>query len=399
MRVLCFIDYYLPGYKAGGPINSIANMVEAIKVDTNFLLMTRDHDLNDHEKFSTIVSNAWNTVEGASVYYFSENKLNFFGIIHALKKISCDVIYLNSFFSPHFTIIPLLIFKLTGIAKKIPIIIATHGEFSSSALRIKKIKKKLYLTVFKFLNFDRGLFWHASTKLEANDIIKIFPKSIESICVARNILPIESSSIPDMELTVRKPGCLRLIFLSRISKMKNLEYLLNILLRVRHPLSLTIFGPIEDINYWNHCLGLVKKLPAWVSVSYEGEVKHEMVMEVYKSFDLFVLPTLGENFGHVIIESLIAGTPVLISVKTPWESDNLGGLTVIPIDNQDAWVNEIECWSQYNARDLQEKRTMATKYVKTHFKSDQSVNEYKNMFKKIILTKNKFAKCSKEHNI
>ena len=66
---------------------------------------------------------------------------NFFGIIHALKKISCDVIYLNSFFSPHFTIIPLLIFKLTGIAKKIPIIIATHGEFSSSALRIKKIKK------------------------------------------------------------------------------------------------------------------------------------------------------------------------------------------------------------------------------------------------------------------
>jgi glycosyltransferase involved in cell wall biosynthesis len=33
---------------------------------------------------------------------------------------------------------------------------------------------------------------------------------------------------------------------------------------------------------------------------------------------LFLIPTLGENFGHVIFESLAVGCPVLISDRTPW---------------------------------------------------------------------------------
>jgi glycosyltransferase involved in cell wall biosynthesis len=33
-----------------------------------------------------------------------------------------------------------------------------------------------------------------------------------------------------------------------------------------------------------------------------------------------VLPTLGENFGHAIFESLAAGRPVLISDQTPWRN-------------------------------------------------------------------------------
>ena len=35
-------------------------------------------------------------------------------------------------------------------------------------------------------------------------------------------------------------------------------------------------------------------------------------------FDLFVFPTLGENFGHVVLESLAAGTPVIVGNDTPW---------------------------------------------------------------------------------
>lgn len=34
--------------------------------------------------------------------------------------------------------------------------------------------------------------------------------------------------------------------------------------------------------------------------------------------DLLLMPTLGENFGHVIPEALISGCPVLISDRTPW---------------------------------------------------------------------------------
>ncbi len=35
-------------------------------------------------------------------------------------------------------------------------------------------------------------------------------------------------------------------------------------------------------------------------------------------YHLLVLPTRGENFGHVILEALLAGCPVLVSDQTPW---------------------------------------------------------------------------------
>ena len=45
------------------------------------------------------------------------------------------------------------------------------------------------------------------------------------------------------------------------------------------------------------------------------------------AYHLFLLPTRGENFGHVILEALSAGCPVLISDQTPWrglESSGIG---------------------------------------------------------------------------
>lgn len=36
------------------------------------------------------------------------------------------------------------------------------------------------------------------------------------------------------------------------------------------------------------------------------------------AYDLFFLTTLGENYGHAIVEALSAGCPVLISNQTPW---------------------------------------------------------------------------------
>ena len=37
-----------------------------------------------------------------------------------------------------------------------------------------------------------------------------------------------------------------------------------------------------------------------------------------KQHDLFLFPTLGENFGHVIVEALLTGCPVVISDQTQW---------------------------------------------------------------------------------
>jgi glycosyltransferase involved in cell wall biosynthesis len=55
-----------------------------------------------------------------------------------------------------------------------------------------------------------------------------------------------------------------------------------------------------------------------VQVKYRGELAPSEVRATFSNYDAFILPTLGENFGHVIAESLSASCPVVCSDKTTW---------------------------------------------------------------------------------
>jgi glycosyltransferase involved in cell wall biosynthesis len=86
------------------------------------------------------------------------------------------------------------------------------------------------------------------------------------------------------------------------------------------PVEFDIWGTIEDEEYWRSCQASLERLPAHVRVEYKGPAKHNQIPDVLPSYDLMFLPSLGENYGHVIAESLVAGTPVLISDRTPWRN-------------------------------------------------------------------------------
>jgi glycosyltransferase involved in cell wall biosynthesis len=71
-------------------------------------------------------------------------------------------------------------------------------------------------------------------------------------------------------------------------------------------------------------------------------VKHEDVAGLLSCYDVLFLPTLGENFGHVIGEALSVGLPVLISDRTPWKGiQESGAGWVIPIEDRRQFVTVI----------------------------------------------------------
>jgi glycosyltransferase involved in cell wall biosynthesis len=318
--VLAFLAHYLPGYKAGGPIRTMANLVDILGESFQFKIFTSDRDFQDTHPYRGVRENEWNRVGNAMIYYCSPGALWPFTVYGILSETEYDILYLNSFFSPKFTILPLLL-RWFGLVPRKPTILAPRGELAPAALKLKAWKKKPYMLAARRLGLHRGLTWRATTLNEKNDILDNFTNAKRMMAAGRihvaENLPAVRRDIP-VRTNRKEPGRLNMIFLSRICRMKNLELALDVLNEVKGHVSLHIYGPVEDVDYWKRCQRMFRKLPGNVEVSYLGTVKNSEVMDILGKYDLFFLPTLGENFGHVIWEAMMAGCPVLISDRTPW---------------------------------------------------------------------------------
>ncbi len=118
----------------------------------------------------------------------------------------------------------------------------------------------------------------------------------------------------------KKSGAAKFIFVARISKIKNPIYLLDRIAEIAGDIELSLYGPLEDRELWQACADKIATFNGSKRVTYKGELAHEAVAAAMLDHHAFVLPTLGENFGHAIFEALQSGTPVIISDKTPWKN-------------------------------------------------------------------------------
>lgn len=351
--VLALVRYYLPGNKSGGPVRSISNIVDQFGDEFDFRIVTSDRDLLDEAPYAGVAVDAWNQVGKAQVYYLSPRNRSMLALARLFSDTPYDLLYLNSFFDPVFTRRPLLARRL-GLLPAKPVLLAPRGEFSPGALLLKHRKKGPYRWLASAIGLYRDLTWHASGECEAADIRHAMAGTAQQSTIAIAVasdLPL----LPDKEevkygsLTRGREERLRIVFLSRITPMKNLDYALRVLARVNIPVHFAIFGPIEDGSYWRQCEGLMADLPPNISVRYEGAVDHLQVATVLESHDLFFLPTRGENYGHVIMESLLAGTPVLIADTTHWRDLEQAGVGWdLPLDNEQQFANKIHDAAQFS---------------------------------------------------
>lgn len=354
--ILAFVAFYLPGFRGGGPIRTIANMVDQLGADFDFRIVSMDRDLHDRLPYENVQVDGWNEVGKARVFYASTATRSFSGFARLIRETPHDLLYLNSFFDPRFTLRPLLARSL-GLAPKRPLVLAPRGEFSAGALSIKSWKKKPFIRLARISGLFDQVTWHASTEMEASDIRRVVSVTARQVRVARKIavapdLLQKVASFPDLqksnaEFTGRS---LRVCFLSRIAPMKNLEYALRVLARVNAPIDFNIFGPKEDPAYWGRCQTVIGGLPANIKAMYCGSVDHAEVKRVIGAHDLFFVPSLGENFGHVFMESLSAGVPILVSDQTPWcELQSKGVGWDIPLDQPENFVKAVEEAAQFSS--------------------------------------------------
>jgi len=340
--IVTFLRYYLPGSSGAGPMHSISNMAECLGDDFDFKIITSDRGGEDLVPYLEFESGSWHRIGNANVYYLSPEMRYPPHIRRLLLCLNYDIIYLNSLFSPVFTTQILFLHKL-GLIPKRPIVLAPRGELSAGALRLHPARKHLYLSMMQRLGLLDGITWQASSHYEAADIVR------EAGCVAHtgkirvaSDLILAPKSAIAFTRTPKVTGELRMIFLGRIARNKNLDGALRMLRGLGSGrVLLRIYGPIEDPAYWEECRAIMNSLPRNVEVTYQGEVHHSRVHQVLSDYDLLLFPSHGENFGYVIGEALLSGCPVLTSDQTPWRDLERKGA---------GWALPLSCPAEFTRR-------------------------------------------------
>jgi len=233
------------------------------------------------------------------------------------------------------------------------ILVAPRGEMSDGALSIHRKKKRLAMTMWGILFGVTKVQWHASTQLEAMDVQRTFPRA------EIHIFPDQSGLLGPVLIPPdeRPVGAVRFVFISRIAPMKNLLFALQAMARVTTPFYFDIYGPVEDESYWRLCQQEIEQLPQRIRVKYCGSLAPDQVRNTFSRYDAFVFPTLGENFGHVIAESLSASCPVICSNFTPWTSLlNSGGGSVVAELQPESLAAALSDWAKRDTALLRQAR-------------------------------------------
>lgn len=379
--ILTFVGNYLPGYKAGGLVRTIVNTVDHLCDEFEFRIVTRDRDLGDNGPYTDIKHNQWQQVGNAQVFYLPPQSSTRKDIFNVMISTPHQVLWLNSFFDP-ITIKVLLNIKIGSLPYK-PIIVAPRGEFAWASLKQKYAKKLIFIRMARLFKLYGNVTWHAGSEPEALDIIKVMRIPRNAIRVMDDF-PIKANPEVPPGLGVQpSPFCdsLKIIFLSRIAREKNLHYAVRVLSKVNARLIFDIYGPAPDATYWKECQDLIARLPANVTVNYLGSADPDEVVRIFSSYDLFLFPTGGEAYGHVIAECLTAGTPVLISTETGWRDLQADGLGWdIELEKEDSFVEIIEKLATLSAIERLEKRSIVKAKIMKRLLNPAVLDAHRQLF-------------------
>jgi glycosyltransferase involved in cell wall biosynthesis len=290
MKNLLIIGPFPPLFSYGGPTKSITSLHNIFSnSNINHHILSPDHHL-DRSKI----------IQEKKTNIFYRRHQSIFLISNFYKY---DIIWLNSFFD-----IKLLILITIRLFSKFEIIVSPRGQLSPDAIiTSNKFLKQIFIKIIRF--FRVKLLFHSTSDSETDDIKTLFKKiKYKQISNLFN-LDYKSNSV-----TKRK-----FIFYSRIHKKKGLHILLNTIQKYNLKIELDIYGFIEDEDYWKICANYIKKQSG---IKYMGSLKDGDITKLANKYTFFILPTLNENFGHVIIELLSIGCIPIISKNTnPFDKD------------------------------------------------------------------------------
>jgi len=375
-NILILTDWYLPAYKAGGPVRSVAALVYHLSEEFNFFVLTSNSDAFDEQPLP-VKTDEWTSGNYGEKIYYLAGKISKAKLFEAISSVEFDHLYINSFFSKPFSIYPLLLQKQGKI--KQPIVLAPRGMLRQGALAIKAGKKKIFLALSKLGGLHKNLTWHATSVQEVNEIKKLYGKAAPVVLASNLTLPpLQRRNTYD-----KKSGELRICAVTRLVRNKKIDLALEILKEIKEgQVTFDVYGPSEDEAYYKECLKLAKSLPPNISVSFKGDLLPGEVEETLKKYHVFLLPTETENFGHAIVEAMLNGCIPVISDQTPWQQLKEKGLGWdIPLGNKQSFIDAIKACLGLDEAGFKSQSIKIQQFANEKMGDMNTLKAYKQLFK------------------
>ena len=373
-RLLICADWFDPGFRAGGPIRSCVNLVELLGDVSNVAVITSDRDLGESRPYANLPGDRWSNWRGkARVRYCCSAFQRMIQFVVMLRRWKPQAVYLNSMFSVAGTLWPLVWVFLTR--PHVRVVLAPRGMLKPSALAQKSWKKRPILAILRAVGLVRNITFHATSADEVSEVRAAFGGV--SVVLLNNV-PCVPQKHPAAHF--RSAEVLRLCFLGRVHPIKNLLWLLDSMKAIDCRCHLAVVGPIEEQRYYEQCQRAVEQLTSSVTVEFVGAKTEVEVRKLLLASDAMILPTLGENFGHAIFESLAVGTPVIISDQTIWRGlvEQKAGwdLPLVP----EAFVGAISQLARMSDSEYQALRENALAVAHRFLDTNNFLVDYQRMF-------------------
>lgn len=367
-RIFITIPWFLPSFRAGGPIRSVANLVASYP-DASFFIFTSPADV-DGTVNKEVPCSQWCTYNEHTKVWYANQRSCTNELITEVRRVKPDVLFAVGLYSWTFTIAPLLYCR---IPKKI---VSVRGMLHPGALNQKSFKKKLFIAAFKCLQFHKSVVFHATDEKEAEYIFQRMGPKVK-VAVAGNI----PTFIGAMPLPEKQVGSLKMTSIALISPMKNLLKVIQALKQLKGEVEYNIYGAVKDPLYWNRCLAAINDLPANIHVSYHGELQPDLLPKVLGEHHLFVLPSESENYGHAIFEALSAGRPVITGNHTPWVlgQSHPAGKNVNP-DNPEELKNALLSFISMSYPELFQYSENASQMALNNYNPASLLAKYRSLF-------------------
>ena len=275
-----------------------------------------------------------------------------------------DLVHVHAIFS-YASTIAMAIARI----KNVPYITRPLGQLCEWSLQQSKLRKQIYLNVIERSNLLHSKSLHFTAeqeKIEFNQLGLNIPNFIlpHGVYVPTPILDAKTQVRKILHITDQRPI---ILFMSRIHPKKGLEYLISALGKLKESNFALVIAGSGDPDYVNQIKDLLKTHDICDRTHMIGFVKSETKNLYLQGADIFALTSHSENFGIAAIESLVAGTPVLITdgvaIAPMVKEQAIGYVTKLDVEAIASIIQEF-----FDHPDIaRQKGDRATLYIAEHY--------------------------------